>query len=791
MNTKSLSLAFLALLSAPLALHAVIDGVDAVPAATLLDPYFEVAYTDADAHRTVLTVGNHSDTEALAHVTLWTDAGVPAFAFDLRIDAHGAQEIDLLALFRNGTLPQSTAGGFSGCGGLLPPANLGASALGQLQRAFRGLSSTLLGGSCGGANFGENVARGYVTIDATSECTALFPNGSGYFVSGGAGIATNDNVLWGEVYTSDTGDSAAHGTPLVHLEADSANPFTDGVPGPSVGCPVPNCPPNPGGFVADYTFYSRVIGSAADNREGLPQQWLGRYDVASQSTSARIWRDPGSVAPFLCGTQPPDIPTVQIVSFDDRENPFVGPDATAPLATQEIEIEASSFLAPDFDRGFIHYNLARSASGVLGTRNQSYVSHVYDRGLLRSEAAAIPGFSPISNASSPNLPVSSNVPACSDGIDNDTDGDIDFPDDSSCGKADDISEVTECSDGVNNDGDGATDLADPDCHSARDHFEHPAFNPQCDDGIDNDGDGAIDWVADGGCTIPFPGFSDNSENSNICSDGIDNDGDGLIDFPVDPGCSGPFGIENPVCNDGLSNDADGLVDFPADPGCASASSGTEAPQCDDGISNDINAAADGLIDFPADPGCASRSFFTESPQCNDGVNNDPFVAFGGDLLIDLADPGCSSASDTTEFQLQCSDGLDNDGNGFTDFPNDPSCFDGNDNTEAASCSDLEDNDCDGLADAVDPGCENPDDLTEGPGLAPQCFDGNDNDGDGIVDFPNDPGCQSRADDVEFNAASLLQDPTAVPALSTWGLILMGLLLAGVAAVVLRGGVPNG
>jgi hypothetical protein len=69
------------------------------------------------------------------------------------------------------------------------------------------------------------------------------------------------------------------------------------------------------------------------------------------------------------------------------------------------------------------------------------------------------------------------------------------------------------------------------------------------------------------------------------------------------------------------------------------------PECSDGIDND----GDTFIDYPADPGCTSASDTTESPnppppvECNDGIDND------GDTLIDYpADPGCTSATDTTE-----------------------------------------------------------------------------------------------------------------------------------------------
>ena len=68
-------------------------------------------------------------------------------------------------------------------------------------------------------------------------------------------------------------------------------------------------------------------------------------------------------------------------------------------------------------------------------------------------------------------------------------------------------------------------------------------------------------------------------------------------------------------------------------------------QCSDGIDN--ADPEDSLIDL-ADPGCTSASDTDETnapiTQCSDGIDNaDP-----EDSLIDLADPGCTSASDTDE-----------------------------------------------------------------------------------------------------------------------------------------------
>lgn len=62
---------------------------------------------------------------------------------------------------------------------------------------------------------------------------------------------------------------------------------------------------------------------------------------------------------------------------------------------------------------------------------------------------------------------------------------------------------------------------------------------------------------------------------------------------------------------------------------------------------------------------------TGDPACGDGVDND------GDGLVDMSDPGCTSAGDTDEYNAPpppaaCGDGVDNDGDGKIDGA-DPGC----------------------------------------------------------------------------------------------------------------------
>ncbi|QQG40102.1 MAG: hypothetical protein HYS81_01695 [Candidatus Aenigmatarchaeota archaeon] len=71
---------------------------------------------------------------------------------------------------------------------------------------------------------------------------------------------------------------------------------------------------------------------------------------------------------------------------------------------------------------------------------------------------------------------------------------------------------------------------------------------------------------------------------------------------------------------------------------------------------------------------------TSLAACGDGADND------GDGAIDTNDPGCSSASDTSEIS-QCADGIDNDADTKTDFgaanTTDPQCSSLADNSEAS------------------------------------------------------------------------------------------------------------
>jgi cysteine-rich repeat protein len=106
-----------------------------------------------------------------------------------------------------------------------------------------------------------------------------------------------------------------------------------------------------------------------------------------------------------------------------------------------------------------------------------------------------------------------------------------------------------CSNGRDDDGDGQTDFpADAGCTDANDGSERGSAS--CDDDIDNDGDYGVDVGGDIACASIF-GWVETAK----CKDGLDNDGDGFVDFDgglhahgkaltaADPHCTTP-GINN-------------------------------------------------------------------------------------------------------------------------------------------------------------------------------------------------------------------------------------------------------
>jgi hypothetical protein len=357
--------------------------IDAVPAATLLLPYFEVDLADPFGRTTLFSVSNASDQGILTHLVIWSDLGVPLINFNLYLTGFDVESVNLRDILVAGILPRTASEGqdvgdqisprgdccsrdidFSSCAGLLPlPARIPDVFIDHLQKALTGEHSPLLNG-CAGIDYSPDnrpgnprIARGYITIDTVRSCDLSFPGDPGYFLAGGTGIATNQNVLLGD-YVYIEPPEFAHGETMVHIEASATDPETS-VPG-------------------QYTFYGRFVDwSAADNREPLGSNFAARYlngGAFTGGTDLVVWRDPKMVqAAFPCGSNPPWFPLGQenVLQFDEQEQcSFLSayrlspaPPGPTPFPAVANRVRVGSTQLPSaFDFGLMVLNLNTSVA---------------------------------------------------------------------------------------------------------------------------------------------------------------------------------------------------------------------------------------------------------------------------------------------------------------------------------------------------------------------------------------------------------------------------------------------
>jgi hypothetical protein len=340
----------------------------------------------------------------------------------------------------------------------------------------------------------------------------------------------------------------------------------------------------------------------------------------------------------------------------------------------------------------------------------------------------------------------------------------------------------QCSDGIDNDGDGQIDYPDDlGCDSPSDDSEDSTPKPQCDDGRDNDGDGKTDYPNDPGC---FASLADSEEddcpdgpNCPQCANGIDDDGNGQTDFPDDPGCTSASDLfeftENPVaCGPNLM--IKNLPPTGTEEGMLATTSTAElVPSCGGVanapaiayqvsltepkvlVANTNGSTADTVLslrranctDSAAELAChndisASNRSSTITVSLAAGhyylivsgatanttgayVLNVAFFTGEGETCVadEECGPGlvCRTPVGETEMQCSkpvCSDGRDDDGDGKIDFPNDPGCDSPEDDDESDDCPDGQ--------------------------SCPACGNGIDDDNDGLTDYPDDPSCTSAS-----------------------------------------------
>ena len=309
--------------------------MDAVPAASLLLPYFEVDLDAAEGTgiNTLFSINNASAAPAIAHVTVWTDWSIPVLDFDVYLTGYDMQSINMYNILANGRIPvtanppnesSNPACGDDGvppgddptgdecsphglnpawddyvgagldadnfCSQIFPFYNnplLQGAALTWRQQALTGEVVADFGSTgCWGADHGDatRIARGYVTVDNVQYCNLDFPSDYGlpreYFgtaLDPDAGTVSNVNQLWGDYFLVDEPQNFAQGDNLVHIEADPTltrdNWGTNG-----------------------YTYYSRYseFNATEDYREPLGTTWAARYLQGGDfdgGTQLVVWRD--------------------------------------------------------------------------------------------------------------------------------------------------------------------------------------------------------------------------------------------------------------------------------------------------------------------------------------------------------------------------------------------------------------------------------------------------------------------------------------------------------------------
>jgi hypothetical protein len=375
------------------------------PAATLLVPYFEVDLNDPLGVTTLLSVNNASAKPALSRVVLWTDWGVPTLAFDLYLTGYDVQTLNLRDLF-SGTLPRTgpaispngafslVTGDFPGCGSANGPHVVPTQDLPALTAADRDLLRAAHTGRpvgspqpaqparcLGSARPEASLAVGYVTIDTVSRCTPFTvgtstntPADPKYFAAGGTGLASNNNVLWGDMIYVDRKAQRADSETMVHIVAD-ADAFGPG----------------------DYTFYGRYVGfDARDSRAPLSSLYYARYVDSGPffgDTDLVVWRDnrtqEATGADCAKGPSWSPLGEFQLIAFDEQENPTQILHSNAfPLATQKTRVGGPSIPTPN-PYGWMMIDLwhqdGAHAQGWVGIRMSSQGRYSVGHEALRAD----------------------------------------------------------------------------------------------------------------------------------------------------------------------------------------------------------------------------------------------------------------------------------------------------------------------------------------------------------------------------------------------------------------------
>lgn len=245
-----------------------------------------------------------------------------------------------------------------------------------------------------------------------------------------------------------------------------------------------------------------VIGNGFDR--GAPTTWMGVDGWSWAGSRAMRW---GTNRISAVGVFALDTEALQI-SFDDVPNPSPG------------EHEADIVVGDSGGGAFTGSGSSTRLVGILFARG-GYVGQPTNTSLFGNVGLIVD-----LHAYRDDLLAVVDRPDCSDELDDDGDGHVDFP-------------------------------ADPGCTSATDGSERGSVHA-CDNGLDDDGDGLVDFPTDIGCVFAID-LSERGATAQ-CDNGLDDDADLAADYPNDSGCLHPSNeIEAPEPGIGLTVGAGALV----------------------------------------------------------------------------------------------------------------------------------------------------------------------------------------------------------------------------------------
>jgi hypothetical protein len=265
----------------------------------------------------------------LAHAVIWTNWGHPVLSFDFFVPAKGVQPFNVRDLLR-GSLPETAPpsplpeGLFGSCTTPLAAPVVDPE---ELVALLSGAPHPVEGLCYSAAVEDGELVTGFVTVDVVQDCSGaalVTPDDPGYLGDCASGLASNDNLLWGDFFLIDPGENFAQGEKLVSLVADQTR-F-----GVSELCVDPPC-----GDRIPFTFYA-----PGGNRMPLATTYETRFLSGGGfdgGTDFLVWLD-GKVGPLPCGEGPePGASRVVAASFRN--------EAGQSLSSHNLSYRGQSFRA--------------------------------------------------------------------------------------------------------------------------------------------------------------------------------------------------------------------------------------------------------------------------------------------------------------------------------------------------------------------------------------------------------------------------------------------------------------